>query len=121
MILIEDINNITMNEIILSLFNSLNDIDRIQDINQLIKKEHKHTIIIPIEDISVIKDIFINIINPKNSIISVGKNNRYGHPKESVLDILNNSKIYRTDIDGSIQIKFNINGYKIKVFSPQKR
>ena len=30
---------------------------------------------------------FINEINPKNSIISVGKNNRYGHPKESVLII----------------------------------
>ena len=29
---------------------------------------------------------FINEINPKNSIISVGKNNRYGHPKESVLN-----------------------------------
>ena len=29
-------------------------------------------------------DKFINSIKPKYSIISVGKNNRYGHPKISV-------------------------------------
>ena len=40
---------------------------------------------------------FIDKIKPKYSIISVGKNNRYGHPNKEVLDNLNNSKIYRTD------------------------
>lgn len=29
----------------------------------------------------------------------MGKNNRYGHPKDSVLETLKNSKIYRTDDD----------------------
>ena len=48
---------------------------------------------------------FINEINPKYSIISVGKNNRYGHPNKEVLDNLEDSKIYRTDIDGSILCK----------------
>lgn len=61
---------------------------------------------------------FIDIIKPKYSIISVGRNNRYGHPKESVLDILNNCKIYRTDLIGSIEIKLNKNTYKIKTYSP---
>ena len=60
---------------------------------------------------------FIESINPKYSIISVGKNNRYGHPKESVLDILKDSKIYRTDLDGSIEIKLSKSGYKIKTYS----
>ena len=60
---------------------------------------------------------FINSINPKYSMISVGKNNRYGHPKESVLSILKNSKIYRTDIDGSIIVNFNKNKYKICTYS----
>ncbi len=45
---------------------------------------------------------FINIIKPKYSIISVGKNNRYGHPNKEVLNNLKNSIIYRTDINGSI-------------------
>ncbi|MGN1323350.1 MAG: ComEC/Rec2 family competence protein [Bacilli bacterium] len=40
---------------------------------------------------------FINSINLKYSLISVGKNNRYGHPNKKVLDNLNDSKIYRTD------------------------
>ena len=61
---------------------------------------------------------FINSINPKYSIISVGKNNRYGHPKESVLDILSNSKIFRTDLDGSIEIKLNKSTYKIRMRPP---
>ncbi len=59
-------------------------------------------------------EIFINSINPKYSLISVGKNNRYGHPKEAVMNILDNSKIYRADLDGSIKIKLNNNGYEIK-------
>jgi competence protein ComEC len=40
-------------------------------------------------------------------IISVGKNNRYGHPNKEVLDNLNNSIIYRTDLDGSIMLRVN--------------
>ena len=61
---------------------------------------------------------FIDSINPKYSLISVGKNNRYGHPKASVLNILNNSQIYRTDLNGSIEIKLKQNRYKIRTCPP---
>ena len=61
---------------------------------------------------------FIDEIDPKYGVISVGKNNRYGYPKNSVLNILKNSKIYRTDIDGSIEIKLNKTKYKINNCSP---
>ena len=44
---------------------------------------------------------FINEINPKYSVISVGKNNKYGHPNKETLNVLENSKIYKTDDDGS--------------------
>ena len=57
---------------------------------------------------------FINEINSKYSIISVGKNNRYGHPNKEVLENLNNSKIYRTDEDGSIMFKIKNNKLKIE-------
>ena len=57
---------------------------------------------------------FINEINPKYSIISVGKNNRYGHPNKEVLENLGNSKIYRTDQDGSIMFKIKNNKLKIE-------
>ena len=59
---------------------------------------------------------FINRIKPKYSIISVGKNNKYGHPNKEVLNNLSNSKIIRTDINGSIL--FNLNNSIIKVFPP---
>ena len=61
---------------------------------------------------------FINEINPKYSVISVGKNNRYGHPNKEVLDNLNDSKVYRTDQDGSIMLKIKNNKLKIETCSP---
>ncbi|MBE6153339.1 MAG: DNA internalization-related competence protein ComEC/Rec2 [Firmicutes bacterium] len=61
---------------------------------------------------------FINEINPKYSIISVGKNNRYGHPNDGVLDNLKESKIYRTDQDGSIMFKIKNDKLKIETCVP---
>lgn len=61
---------------------------------------------------------FINTIKPKYSLISVGKNNRYGHPNNEVLDNLNDSKIYRTDINGSIMFKIKNNNLKIETCPP---
>lgn len=61
---------------------------------------------------------FINEINPKYGVISVGKNNRYGHPNKEVLNNLENSKIYRTDQDGSIMFKIKNNKLKIEICSP---
>lgn len=61
---------------------------------------------------------FINSINPKYSIISVSKNNKFGHPNKEVLDNLSNSKIYRTDIDGSIMFKIKKDKLRIETYSP---
>ena len=61
---------------------------------------------------------FINEIKPNYSIISVGKNNRYGHPNKEVLENLRDSKIYRTDQDGSIMFKIKSNKLKIETCSP---
>ena len=61
---------------------------------------------------------FINKIKPKYSIISVGKNNRYGHPNKEVLNNLDGSRIYRTDQDGSIMFKIKKNKLRIETYSP---
>ena len=61
---------------------------------------------------------YIDEIKPKYAIISVGKNNRYGHPNKEVLNNLDNSKIYRTDQDGSIMFKIKNNKLKIDTCSP---
>ena len=53
-----------------------------------------------------------------NYSISVGKNNRYGHPNDGVLENLKDSKIYRTDYDGSIMFKIKNNKLQIETCIP---
>ncbi|OEH86127.1 DNA internalization-related competence protein ComEC/Rec2 [Desulfuribacillus stibiiarsenatis] len=52
---------------------------------------------------------FLDTIQPKVSAISVGANNRFGHPNQSVIDRLEEvgSAIYRTDLHGAITFKLN--------------
>ena len=47
---------------------------------------------------------FLQRINPDMTIISCGKNNRYGHPHDELLNRLEkiNTAVLRTDIDGAI-------------------
>ena len=52
-----------------------------------------------------------------NHSIPVGKNNRYGHPNKEVLNVLDNSKIYRTDQDGSIMFKIKNNKLDIDAYA----
>ena len=61
---------------------------------------------------------FVDVVNPKYSIISVGKNNLYNHPNAEVLANLSNTKIYRTDNNGSILFKFKKNKVIIKTSPP---
>ena len=61
---------------------------------------------------------FIDEMAPKYSVISVGKNNRYGHPNKKVLNNLDGSIIYRTDQDGSIMFKIKKNKLRIETYSP---
>lgn len=52
---------------------------------------------------------FLKFIKPEEAIISVGRNNYYGHPNKEVIYNLKslNIKIRRTDIEGTIQYKQN--------------
>ena len=53
---------------------------------------------------------FINVINPKYSIISIGKNNRYGHPNKEVLTIWVIQKFIE-------QIKMEVLCLKLKILN----
>lgn len=49
----------------------------------------------------------LKLAQPVVAVLSVGKNNLYGHPHQEVLELLNDLKIKlrRTDVEGSIVIK----------------
>ena len=53
-------------------------------------------------------DEFISYLSPKEAVISCGVNNKYGHPHQEVLTILNRHKIKvrRTDLEGTIKYSF---------------
>lgn len=58
---------------------------------------------------------FLKKVNPKYAIISVGKNNNYGHPAINTISKLNklNIETHRTDEEVTIIIESNGNGIKI--------
>jgi len=47
---------------------------------------------------------FIGVVSPEVTVISAGKDNKYGHPAPEVLQKLSGVKILRTDLDGDIKI-----------------
>ena len=49
----------------------------------------------------------LDAIRPELALISVGKDNSYGHPALEVLDRLEaaGAEVYRTDLDGTIEIR----------------
>lgn len=61
---------------------------------------------------------FYLLLNPKISIISVGPNN-FNHPSDEIISSLLslNSKIFRTDKDGAIEIEIFKNNLKIKNYN----
>ena len=52
-------------------------------------------------------DEFVKYLSPKEAVISCGRNNKYGHPTQAVLNTLknNNVLIRRTDLEGTIIYK----------------
>lgn len=72
---------------------------------------------------------FLSKVNPRYAVISCGKNNDYGHPHKSTMEILQAQKItvYRTDESGTIvctsngnNISFNVNPGDYKIGTKSK-
>jgi competence protein ComEC len=59
---------------------------------------------------------FLNTVSPDIAIISVGRDNPFGHPHPETLDALYGVEIFRTDLDGAIKIKESINGLEVKTY-----
>lgn len=57
---------------------------------------------------------FISAVSPVVSVIEVGAGNDYGHPHQETLDRLQKvSRVYRTDLDGTITITTDGSAYSV--------
>lgn len=62
-------------------------------------------------------EAFIKVVRPQISLIGVGKNNKFNHPNDDTIKVLErfNSRIYRTDLMGEINIEVDLNGKMHKI------
>lgn len=53
-------------------------------------------------------DAWLDAVNPRAAVISVGRSNPFGHPRREVLERLASRgiRVYRTDRDGAIVVRF---------------
>ena len=61
-------------------------------------------------------DYFLSLTKPELALISVGENNRYGHPTKFILDLLKNRgvKTLRTDQSGDLEIVSDGTSWSVK-------
>ncbi|MCL5074162.1 MAG: DNA internalization-related competence protein ComEC/Rec2 [Chloroflexi bacterium] len=57
---------------------------------------------------------FLAAVHPEAAIILVGKDNRFGHPAPETLEKLRGTPVYRTDLNGTIEVVIDEAGYRIR-------
>ncbi|MDP2660815.1 MAG: MBL fold metallo-hydrolase [Dehalococcoidia bacterium] len=57
---------------------------------------------------------FLDSVQPRIAVISTGKNNPYGHPAPETLARLAGAQVYRTDLDGTVEIETDGQKYSVK-------
>lgn len=85
-----------------------------------------------IEDVTVLKTAhhgsrnatsreFLAQVNPRIAVISCGRNNRYGHPHEELLERLRGggAKVYLTSESGAVTVRAGVKMMKVKEFLSQ--
>jgi competence protein ComEC len=94
------------------------DVEEEEELQLLHLKHGLHSYILKVPhhgSINGAERTFLKYVRPKAAIISVGKNNRFGHPSGSTLHILRSlgAKIYRTDEDGNVTITSDGKGFAV--------
>ncbi|MBI5641722.1 MAG: MBL fold metallo-hydrolase, partial [Nitrospirae bacterium] len=65
---------------------------------------------------SSVHERFLFEISPSVAVISVGRDNSFGHPRPEMLDALSDAQIFRTDRDGAVKITETAGGLQIKTY-----
>jgi competence protein ComEC len=47
---------------------------------------------------------FVSAVDPLVDVISVGKDNRFGHPSPELLERLDGDAVFRTDLHGDVAV-----------------
>jgi competence protein ComEC len=59
---------------------------------------------------------FLRIAAPEIGVISVGRDNSYGHPHRETLERLQGIRVYRTDRDGAVKVTETPGGLAVKIY-----
>ncbi len=57
---------------------------------------------------------FLSAVSPEAAVISVGRDNSFGHPSADALGRLSGIKVYRTDLDGAVKMTETQSGLSVK-------
>jgi competence protein ComEC len=57
---------------------------------------------------------FLQAVDPELAVISVGADNRFGHPDQATLEKLEGIRTYRTDRQGSVEIVTDGSVYSVQ-------
>jgi len=63
---------------------------------------------------------FLAAVAPQAAVISVGADNRYGHPSPQVLATLQaaGARVFRTDRDGAVEVQLDGNMLRVRLLAP---
>ena len=66
-------------------------------------------------------EAFVSAVNPAEVVAAAGYRNRFGHPRAEVLARYAHSTIWRTDLDGAVEIRLSEAGAWINAFRKRHR
>lgn len=58
-------------------------------------------------------EALVELMDPYTALISVGASNSYGHPTQQTLDRLAGADVYRTDLDGDLEVLVDGTAYTV--------
>jgi competence protein ComEC len=59
---------------------------------------------------------FLSAVSPSFAVISVGRDNSFGHPSPEMLERLGSIRVLRTDLDGAVKMTGTESGFEVKTW-----